>query len=103
MAYVKKRSVLPVYLVGATWLVWSLAAPLSSLWHYAAAALVSAIVYNVGKMIWPDRGYAAGEQSGQAAGQAQALAAPWAELVKPKSTGSKVLAALIAERDRAVS
>lgn len=101
MAHVKKRSVLPVYLVGATWLVWSLVAPLNSLWHYAAAALVSAIVYNVGKMIWPDRGYTAGEQSGQAAAQAQA--APKAEQAKPKSTGNKELDALIAERDRAVS
>lgn len=103
MAHVKKRSVLPVYLVGATWLVWSLAAPLSSLWHYAAAALVSAIVYNVGKMIWPDKGYTVGEPGAQAAGQAQAQAAPKAGEAKPKSTGNKELDALIAERDRAVS
>ena len=57
MSYVKKRSVLPVYFIGGTWLVWSLLFPLYRPTHYVMAALVSAVVYFVGKMIFPDRGY----------------------------------------------
>ena len=57
MAFIKKKSVLPIYLVGVTWLVWAIFLPLYRPTHYIMAALVSAIVYFVGKMIWPDRGF----------------------------------------------
>ena len=45
MAYVKKRSVLPVYFIGGTWLLWSLFAPLYRPSHYIMAALASFIAY----------------------------------------------------------
>ena len=57
MAFMKRKSVLPIYLVGVTWLVWAVFLPLYRPAHYIMAALASAIVYFVGKMIWPDRGY----------------------------------------------
>ncbi len=111
MAYVKKKSVLPVYLVGVTWLVWALFRPLYRPTHYIMAALVSAIVYYVAKMIWPDRGYEVqdtkkAEPSARAQTQAQAQAAPQPEKKeekKPETTGNPEIDALITERDRAVS
>ncbi len=95
MAYVKKRSVLPVYFVGLTWLVWAwiLCLPLYRPAHYVMAALASLIAYYAGKMIFPDRGY-------EAQDAAQDVPRPKAE--KPKSTGDPEIDALLAERDRAV-
>lgn len=107
MAYVKKRTVLPIYLVGFVWLLWAIFGQLYRPTHYIMAALASAVAYFVGKMIWPDRGY---ETSG--AGQAQA-SAPKAEQArpreekpkaeKPRSTGNPEIDALIKEREKAVS
>ena len=57
MAFIRKKSVLPIYMVGGTWLVWSLAAPLYKPTHYIMAGLASAAVYYLGKIIFPDRGY----------------------------------------------
>ena len=57
MAHVKKRSVLPVYFIGGTWLLWSVFAPLYRPVHYIMAALASLIAYYGGKMLFPDRGY----------------------------------------------
>ena len=99
MSYVKKRSVLPVYFVGLTWLLWSLLAPLHRPTHYIMAALASAIAYYVGKMIFPDRGY---EIQDGARAQSAAQTAPKAE-EKPKSTGSPEIDALLDEREKAVS
>ena len=56
MSYVKKRSVLPVYFVGLTWLVWSMVGPLYRPSHFVMAALASAVAYYVGKMMFPDKG-----------------------------------------------
>ena len=99
MSYVKKRSVLPVYFVGLTWLLWALLLPLYRPAHYIMAALASAIAYYVGKMIFPDRGY---EIQDGAQPQSAAQAAPKPE-EKPKSTGNPETDALLAERERAVS
>lgn len=99
MSYVKKRSVLPVYFVGLTWLLWSVFAPLYRPAHYIMAALVSAIAYYVGKIIFPDRGY---EIQDGTQGQPTAQAAPKAE-EKPKSTGNPEIDALLGEREKAVS
>ena len=99
MSHVKKRSVAPVYFVGLTWLLWSLLAPLYRPAHYIMAALVSAIAYFVGKMIFPDRGY---EIEVEAQVQSAAQAAPRAEK-KPKSTGNPEIDALLGEREKAVS
>lgn len=99
MAYVKKRSVLPIYLIGATWLLWALAAPLYRPVHYIMAALASLIVYNLGKMLFPDRGYEVG-----GAGQAAPQPEPKPEKEEaPKPANSPEIDALLAERGRAVS
>ena len=99
MSYVKKRSVLPVYFVGLTWLLWSLLGPMYRPAHYIMAALVSAIAYFAGKMIFPDRGY---EIQDEARPQSAAQAAPKTE-EKPKSTGNPEIDALLGEREKAVS
>ena len=96
MSYVKKRSVLPVYFVGLTWLLWSLLLPLYRPTHYIFAALVSAIAYFVGKMILPDSGYEL-----QDAAQPGVQTAPRAE--GTKSTGNPEIDALLGEREKAVS
>ena len=57
MNYVKEKTVLPIYFVGAVWLIWALLLPLYRPTHFIMCALVSAIAYYVGKMIFPDRGY----------------------------------------------
>lgn len=102
---VKKRSVLPVYFIGGTWLAWAMFAPLYRPTHYIMAALASCIAYYVGKMIFPDRGYEVQEPA-QAAPKAepepQPRPAPKQE-AKPKSTGNPEIDALLVERDRAVS
>ena len=104
MSYVKKRSVLPVYLLGATWLLWALFAPLYRPTHYIMAALASLVVYFVGKMIFPDKGYEV-QSTVQAAPKAQPEPAPkQAEKPQePKSTGSPEIDALLTERGRAIS
>ena len=98
MAYVKKRSVLPVYFIGGTWLLWALFAPLYRPAHYIMAALASFIAYHLGKMLFPDRGYEL--KDGAVPGPAQA--APKRE-EKPQSTGNPEIDALLEERRRAVS
>lgn len=106
MSYVKKRSVLPVYFIGATWLLWSLFGSLYRPTHYIMAALASLVAYHVGKMLFPDRGYEVKEPS-QAAPQPQPQAqpqpAPRHEEKKPQSTGNPEIDALLVERGRAVS
>ena len=104
MSYVKKRSVLPVYLIGATWLLWSLFGSLYRPTHYIMAALASLVAYYVGKMIFPDKGYEV-KESPQAAPrpQAQPQTAPRQEEKKPQSTGNPEIDALLVERGRAVS
>lgn len=99
MAYVKKRSVLPIYFVGLTWLAWALCLPLYRPVHYVMAALLSMAAYFGGKMLFPDRGYEVPEPA--APGPAQAAAKPGAE--KPRSTGNPEIDALLDERARAVS
>ena len=99
MSYVKKRSVLPVYFIGAVWLLWALFAPLYRPTHYIMAALASFIAYYAGKMIFPDRGYEVKDEAGPAP---QAQAAPRKE-EKPASTGNPEIDALLGEREKAVS
>lgn len=104
MAHVKKRSVLPVYLIGGTWLVWSLTAPLYRPTHYIMAALTSFIVYNVGKMFFPDKGYEVRDEAPSTPkAQPQPQTTPKQEEKKPESTGSPEIDALLVERGRAVS
>lgn len=97
MSYVKKRSVLPVYFVGGTWLVWALFLPLYRPAHYVMAALASCAAYFVGKMLFPDRGYEVANPA--APGPAQ----PKPKEEKPQSTGNAEIDALLEERAKAVS
>ncbi len=101
MSYVKKRSVLPVYLIGATWLLWALFAPLYRPTHYIMAALASLVAYYVGKIIFPDKGYEV-RQPTQATPKAEPQPALRQE-AKPKSTGNPEIDALLVERNRAIS
>ena len=110
MAFIKKKSVLPIYLVGVTWLVWAIFLPLYRPTHYIMAALVSAIVYFVGKMILPDRGFELEDEP-----EPEQTARPEPERTEPEpqqppraekktaSTGDPAIDALITERDRAIS
>jgi hypothetical protein len=102
VSYVKKRSALPVYFIGGTWLLWALLAPLYRPTHYIMAALASFIAYHVGKMLFPDRGYEV-QDAPPSAQQAQAQPRPQPKQEqKPKSTGNPEIDALLVERDRAV-
>ena len=95
MAFIRKKSVLPIYMVGGTWLVWSLAAPLYKPTHYIMAGLASAAVYYLGKIIFPDRGYELDDpEEGASEPQAQKTQA---EPVSPE------VQQLLQERDRALS
>ena len=96
MSYVKKRTVLPVYFVGLTWLLWGLLLPLYRPAHYIMAALLSAIAYFVGKMIFPDRGYELQDVT-------QSSAQTAAKTEEKKSTGNPEIDALLDEREKAVS
>ena len=97
MAFVRKKSVLPIYLVGGTWLVWSAVAPLYRPTHYIMAGLTSAAVYYLGKIILPDKGYELPDEE-EASTQAQ----PQAQS-QPKEPENPELQALLQERDRALS
>ena len=100
MTYVKKKTVLPVYLVGVTWLVWGMALPLYRFSHWIMAGLTSAIVYHVGKMIWPDSGYEVKEEEkAKETEEKPAREQP----KKAASTGNPEIDALLSERDKALS
>lgn len=103
MAHVKKKSVLPIYLVGVTWLLWAVFGQLYRPMHYVLAALASAVVYYLAKMIWPDRGYEVQEEREEPVRPKEEPEAPKAKQEEPKTTGNPEIDALIAERDRAVS
>ena len=98
MSYVKKKSVLPIYFVGAVWLLWSLFGSLYRPIHYVLAALVSIIAYFLGKILFPDRGY----EAAAAQEPPKAEAAP-VQKEEPKKTYPPEIQSLITERDRAVS
>ena len=98
MTYQKKKSVLPIYFIGFVWLLWALFGSLHRLTDFIMAALVSLAAYFLGKIIFPDRGYAMETEEKKE----QAKAEP-AKQEKPKSTGNPEIDALIKERERAVS
>ncbi len=89
MAKIVKKTVAPIYAVAVLWVVWGLLFPLYKPLHFVLAAVVSVIVFCVGKAIWPNKTYET----------------PDPEPVKeePKTTGNPEIDALIKERDRAVS
>jgi 5-bromo-4-chloroindolyl phosphate hydrolysis protein len=94
MAKQVKRSVLPIYLVGVTWLVTALFFSLRSMGDYLTCAAVSAVVFIVGKAIFPDKTFTVPDQE-----KKQEKKQP----EKPKTTGDAKIDALIKERERAIS
>ena len=57
MAKHVKRSVIPIYLVGAVWLVFGLCFRLYQPVDYLLCTLVSAAAFILGKAIFPDKSY----------------------------------------------
>ena len=97
MAKVVKRSVIPIYLIGITWLVYALAFSLRRPMDYVLCAVVSGVVFVVGKALFPDKTYTVpGEDK-------QEKKAEKKQPEKPKSTGNPEIDALIKERERAIS
>ena len=87
-----KRSVMPIYLVGVTWLVQATVFSLYRLSDYIICVILSVIVFILAKMVFPDKEYTlAGEQK------------PAEKQEKPKNTGNPEIDALIKERARAMS
>ena len=100
MAKKVKRSVIPIYAVGAVWLVFGLFLPLYRPIHYIAAALASVLAYLLARALCPDRVYETPEPEPRQAPQ------PPPRAQKPEqnvSAGDPEIDALIQERDRAVS
>ena len=93
MAKRVKRSVAPIYLIGVTWLVYALAFSLRKPMDYIICAVVSAVVFILGKAIFPDKTYTVPGEDKQEKKEPE----------KPKSTGNPEIDALIKERERAIS
>lgn len=87
MAKIVKKPVAPIYAVAVLWIIWGAFFPLHRLFHFALAVLASAVVYGVGKLIWPDRTYTTKEPE---------------KKEEPKTTGNPEIDALMKERDRAI-
>ncbi len=101
MNYVKVKSVLPIYFVGAVWLIWALLFPLYRPIHFVLAALVSAIAYFAGKIIFPDRGYTVNPAGQPQAAQAQPKAQP--KKAEPAKKYPPEIQEIVDERARAIS
>ena len=99
MAKHVKRSVLPIYLIGVTWLVYAVARGFGSMSDYWICSILSAVVFVVGKMIFPDKSYT---MPGEPEEKVKPKEAPKKE-EKPKSTGNPEIDALIKEKGRALS
>ena len=96
MAKHVKRSVVPIYLIGITWLGYSLAFTLRGVMDYVLCALVSAVVFVIGKAVFPDKAFTVPGEDKQEKAEKK-------EAEKPKSTGNPEIDALIKERERAIS
>ena len=55
MRAVTKKSALPVYAIGAVWLIWSLLFPLYTMTHYASCLAVSLLVFVVLNKVLPEQ------------------------------------------------
>ncbi len=87
MAKITKKSVGPIYLIAALWLVWGLLLPLHKWWHFLLILIASVAVFFIGKALWPNK----------------VIDVPDPEPVKkPETTGDPALDELIRERDMAV-
>lgn len=104
----KKISVIPIYLIGFTWLTYALFLPLNAPIHYALCGVISIVVYIVGKAFLPDQVYQTPSdreknQQDQKEQTAQAKAQKEQEKEKEQAPVDPQVAALKKERDRAVS
>ena len=97
MAKHVKRSVLPIYLIGVTWLVYGLVFSFGRNIDFVLCTILSAVVFVIAKGIFPDKTYTiAGEKEEKPKTEAK-------KAEKPKSTGDPKIDALIKERERALS
>ena len=97
MAKIRKRSVAPIYAVGVVWLAWALLLPLYRPLHYVAAAVVSLVVYALGrKVLWRDRVIVTADPEPQEPPKEEPTR-------QPEPPKDPEVAALLAERDKAVS
>lgn len=87
MAKVIKKPVAPIYAVVIVWVLWGLFLPLYRVIHFVLLIALSLIVFGIAKMIWPDKTYTTKEPE---------------KKEEPKASENPEIAALIAERDRAV-
>lgn len=87
MAKVIKKPVAPIYAVVIVWVLWGLFLPLYRVIHFVLLIALSLIVFGIAKMIWPDKTYTTKEPE---------------KKEEPKTSENPEIAALIAERDRAV-
>lgn len=87
-----KRSVVPIYLIGVTWLVHATVFSLHTLSDYAFCIMASVVVFILAKMVFPDKEYTLKGEKEQPEKQE-----------KPKNTGNPEIDALIKERERAMS
>ena len=97
MAKQVKRSVIPIYLVGVSWLVYALFFPLRSLLHFGLCTAVSAVAFIVGKAIFPDKTFTVPEKEKKQPEKEKK------QPEKPKTTGNPEIDALIKDRERAIS
>ncbi len=98
MAKIKKRSVVPIYAVGVVWLAWALLLPLYQRWHYVAAAVVSVLVYVLGrKVFWRDRVIVTADPEPKEAPKEEP------EKKEPEQPKDPELAALLDQRNKALS
>lgn len=98
MKHVTKKSVLPIYFVGIVWILLGAAGSLHLFKHYIYAILASFIVFLLGKIVFPDRGWDEEEQA-QEAEEAQ----PPKARAEKKPDYPPEIAALVEEREKALS
>ena len=92
-----RRSTAPIYLVGVVWLVLAVSSSHSmGMGDALLAAALSAVVFVVGKAVFPDKSYAV--PAGQAAKETEKK-----EEKKPEPPKDPEVPALLQERERAVS
>ena len=95
MAKHVKRSVLPIYMVGAAWLIYAAFFQLRTPVQYIMCAALSAVAFVVGKALFPDKSYKMPGEPEEPKKEEKPK--------KPKTTGDPDIDALIKERDRALS
>ena len=95
MSVVKKKSVLPIYLVGIVWLLWAIFGTLNHPIHYIRTAAVSIVVYAVAKALFPDKSFEVKTE--------EEKTEPKQEKAEPKPSYPPEIESLITERNKALS